>query len=73
MKQAIVLKFKTTLLLWTICVNLWKTDKNQLSYFWLIGDKKCWSEKEQPVGLIVRTYLFRIIGVIIDFIYVYIT
>jgi len=25
------------------------------------------------VGLIVRTYLFRIIGAIVDFIYVYIT
>ena len=34
----------------TIVTNvLCKSDENRSSYFGLIGEKICWSEKEQPV------------------------
>ena len=33
----------------TICVNFRKSDENQSSYFGLIGNKICGSDKEQPV------------------------
>ena len=42
----IVLKFKTALLFWTIHINLMKISRHILA---LIGDKICWSDKEQPV------------------------
>ena len=48
----IVLKFKTcktcVLNFRNIFVNLRKSD-NISHFFWLIGDKICWSDKEQPV------------------------
>ena len=45
-----VLKFKTALLLWTIFVNLRKSDENQSSNCGLIGYEIWWSDKEQPVS-----------------------
>ena len=39
---------KTCVLNWTIGVNLRKSEKNSLCILGLIGDKLCWSDKEQP-------------------------